>query len=106
MPLAGGADNEVRVGPDNLAYVIYTSGSTGRPKGVQIPHRCLVNYATHARDAFDMGPATRVLQFASLSFDTAAEEIYPCLISGGTLVLREPDMLGSIEGFLARCEAL
>ncbi|MDQ6672238.1 MAG: amino acid adenylation domain-containing protein [Chloroflexota bacterium] len=95
-----------RASSHNLAYVIYTSGSTGRPKGVLISHGSLVNYCDYAREAFGLKAGTRVLQFASLSFDTAAEEIYPCLIAGGTLVLRETDMLGSVAGFLKRCEEL
>ena len=45
----------------------------------------------------------RVLQFASLSFDTAAEEIFPCLATGATLVLRTPSMVDSVSGFLDRC---
>ena len=46
----------------------------------------------------------RVLQFASVSFDTSAEEIYPCLASGGTLVLRTEGMIDTAEGFLSQCE--
>ncbi|HEY7350648.1 MAG TPA: amino acid adenylation domain-containing protein [Ktedonobacterales bacterium] len=73
---------------DNLAYVIYTSGSTGKPKGVQIAHRALVNHNLAFIKHFDVRPADRILQFASLSFDTAAEEIFPCWLAGAALVLR------------------
>jgi amino acid adenylation domain-containing protein len=73
---------------ENLAYVIYTSGSTGKPKGVLIPHRGLVNHNTAFINAFHLQPTDRLLQFASLSFDTAGEELYPCWLSGATLVLR------------------
>jgi amino acid adenylation domain-containing protein len=82
------------------AYVIYTSGSTGRPKGVLVPHASLVNYVRGAVEEYGIGPADRVLQFASVSFDTSAEEIYPCLIAGGTLVLRDDAMIGSLDGFV------
>jgi amino acid adenylation domain-containing protein len=93
--LAGGsAENaESGAGPGSLAYVIYTSGSTGTPKGVAVEHRALVNYTTHAAREFSIGPGDRVLQFASISFDTAAEEIFPTLLSGATLVLRTEEML-------------
>ena len=71
----------------NLAYVIFTSGSTGKPKGVLIEHRSLLNHATSMARHYELGPQDRVLQFASLSFDVAAEEIYPTWLSGGSVVL-------------------
>ncbi len=83
------------VSPENLAYVIYTSGSTGIPKGVQIPHSAVVNYTEAAIDAYQITADDRVLQFASISFDASAEEIYPCLSTGATLVLRTEEMIAS-----------
>jgi amino acid adenylation domain-containing protein len=93
------------VGAGNLAYVIYTSGSTGKPKGVMIEHRALVNYTEAARAEFKLKLNERVLQFASISFDASAEEIYPCLTSGATLVLRTDSMLNSAQRFLEMCRA-
>ncbi len=92
--------------PDALAYVIYTSGSTGAPKGVGITHAGLANYVQAAADMFGLGPADRVLQFASLSFDAAAEEIFPALTRGSQVVLRSDEMIGSAERFLATCADL
>jgi acyl carrier protein len=43
------------------------------------------------------------LQFASLGFDAAAEEIYPTLCAGATLVLRTEDTLSSVQHFLTQC---
>jgi amino acid adenylation domain-containing protein len=77
---------------ENLAYVIYTSGSTGKPKGVLIPHRAVVNHNRAIIKEFDLRPADRILQFATLSFDTAVEEIFPCWLVGATLVLRSAEM--------------
>ncbi|MBW4537465.1 MAG: amino acid adenylation domain-containing protein [Pleurocapsa minor HA4230-MV1] len=77
---------------DNLAYVIYTSGSTGKPKGVAIAHSSLVNFAQAAVQEYEITQSDRILQFASISFDASVEEIYPCLIAGGTLVLRSEEM--------------
>ncbi|WAN69719.1 amino acid adenylation domain-containing protein [Moorena producens JHB] len=86
-----------------LAYVIYTSGSTGRPKGVEIEHRSLINFAQASRTEYGINKSDRVLQFASISFDAAAEEIYPYLLSGGTLVLRTEQMLSSVSTFWQTC---
>lgn len=92
--------------PFNLAYVIYTSGSTGLPKGVMIQHQSLVNFVEFVSDDYQLTPDDRVLQFASLSFDASAEEIYPCLIRGATLVLRNDQMLGSPSSFAEQCRKL
>ncbi len=92
--------------PQSPAYVIYTSGSTGRPKGVLVPHSALVTYVRSAVAQYAITPADRVLQFASVSFDTSAEEIYPCLAAGGALVLRDEAMIGSLDGFLREVERL
>jgi amino acid adenylation domain-containing protein len=83
----------------DATYVLYTSGSTGTPKGVVVEHAALAGYVASAGAAYGVGPADRVLQFASISFDTSAEEIWPCLTHGATLVLREPG-IGSFDGFL------
>ncbi len=90
----------------NAAYVIYTSGSTGRPKGVVVEHRSIAAYIAGAAEDFGLRPGDRVLQFASMSFDTSAEEIYPALASGATLVLRPDDMASSIAHFLREAERL
>ncbi|HEY2838916.1 MAG TPA: amino acid adenylation domain-containing protein, partial [Pirellulales bacterium] len=76
-----------RATPRNLAYIIYTSGSTGQPKGVEVEHRGLVNHASEFVRLYEMGPGDRLLFYLSLSFDAAAEEIFPALISGATLYL-------------------
>ncbi len=92
------------VDSSNRAYLIYTSGSTGKPKGVEIEHRSLINFTQAAIAEYQIKQSDRVLQFASIGFDAAAEEIYPCLISGGTLVLRTDDMFSSVAKFLQGCQ--
>jgi amino acid adenylation domain-containing protein len=101
------SDNPARgLKPENLAYVIYTSGSTGTPKGVMIQHQSLVNFIETAIAEYGVTEHDRILQFASINFDAAAEEIYPCLASGGTLVLRFDELLNSVPVFLQHCRDL
>ncbi|WP_442935957.1 non-ribosomal peptide synthase/polyketide synthase [Nostoc sp.] len=77
----------------HLAYVIYTSGSTGRPKGVMVEHRGLCNL-THAHiQTFGLHSDSRVLQFASFSFDASIWEVVLALGSGATLYLGTKDSL-------------
>ena len=96
------------VQPSNLAYVIYTSGSTGKPKGVMIEHQSLVNFTQMALAQYQISASEnptgtlreRILQFTLMSFDVAAEEIYPCLSCGGTVVLRTEEMVSSVASFV------
>ena len=89
--------------PENLAYIIYTSGSTGKPKGVMIQNQSLVNYTEAAIAGYGISNSDRILQFASISFDAAAEEIFPCLTQGATLILRTKEAISSIPEFLKFC---
>lgn len=101
---AGSSENlGVEVSPRNTAYVMYTSGSTGKPKGVMIEHASLVNYVQVVGEAFRIRPEDRVLQFASIGFDTSAEEIFVTLTRGAALVLRPQGMLETPREFFRTC---
>jgi non-ribosomal peptide synthetase component F len=56
---------------------------------VVVTHRSTVNHNLAVADLFALSPADRVLQFATINFDAAVEEIFPTLQQGGTLVLRD-----------------
>ncbi|KPI15331.1 amino acid adenylation domain protein [Actinobacteria bacterium OK074] len=76
----------VSVPPQQLAYVIFTSGSTGVPKGVMVPHRG-IGSLTRSFEQFAQGPGSRVLRFASPSFDASVMELLMTFGAGATLVL-------------------
>src|SRR6185312_9709326 len=85
---------------DNLAYVIYTSGSTGKPKGVEITQRALLNHNLAVASAYDLRAEDRVLQFSPVSFDISVEEIFPSLLRGCAIVLRDDEVLTATAKFM------
>ncbi|MEM1336666.1 MAG: non-ribosomal peptide synthetase, partial [Bacteroidota bacterium] len=98
-------DNPVGINQSSdLAYVIYTSGSTGEPKGVMIEHSSLVNLAFSMVKEYGLRPEDKVLQFASISFDVSVEEIFPYLICGAGIHIRNDDVLNSTEDLLLACK--
>jgi len=78
--------------PLQEAYVIFTSGSTGTPKGCVLTHRGLVNLARFVIPCLLVGPESRVLQFAPLTFDASVWEWSMALLSGACLVLPDPSV--------------
>ncbi len=76
----------------NTCYVIYTSGSTGVPKGVCVPHTG-VNRMVRRHADYVTGPGNRVLQLASIGFDGSVWEMAMALLTGGTLVVGDPERL-------------
>ncbi|MFE5719615.1 amino acid adenylation domain-containing protein [Streptomyces erythrochromogenes] len=87
----GRAAELVPSAPGQAAYLIYTSGSTGRPKGVVVTHLGIPSLVSTMRDSFGAGPGSRVLQFASFSFDTSVWEWTMGLLTGATLAIVPSD---------------
>ena len=73
--------------PQHPAYVIFTSGSTGKPKGVVIPHAGVAHLIRGKIADFDVTTDSRILNFASLSFDISVWEWGLALCSGASLCI-------------------
>jgi amino acid adenylation domain-containing protein len=80
-----------------LAYLIYTSGSTGTPKGVMVEHGSIALHTAAMRAHYELRASDRFLQFASLSFDAALEQVFGTLTSGACLVLRDDAIWEPLE---------
>ncbi|MEH0516599.1 amino acid adenylation domain-containing protein [Streptomyces sp. B21-079] len=86
-PVPDRAPRPVDVHPAAPAYILYTSGTTGRPKGVCVSHANLVHTLEAVAERYALQPDDRALQFASPTFDVAAEELFATLLRGGAVVL-------------------
>ncbi|SEG84485.1 amino acid adenylation domain-containing protein [Actinacidiphila yanglinensis] len=88
------------VHPDNLAVLLFTSGSTGRPKGVCLTHRAIAEMVGQPNYAM-LGPADRMAQIASPSFDAAVFETWSALARGGGLVILRQDEVADPDALVA-----
>jgi amino acid adenylation domain-containing protein len=80
----------------DLLYLISTSGSTGEPKSVMLEHRNMLNLLKFEFSEMGIDFSRGILQFASIGFDVAAQEIFSALLSGGKLWLMDRDLKGDI----------
>ncbi|MFK8332687.1 non-ribosomal peptide synthetase [Pseudomonas sp. BJa5] len=95
--------------PQQLAYVIYTSGSTGLPKGVAVAHQAVARHCLGAAEAYGLDATDRCLQFASISFDAASEQILMPLLRGASLLVGDThqwtsqDLADAVERHAVTC---
>lgn len=84
--------------PEQPHYIIFTSGSTGTPKGVVISSHNLAVFLRWMLDEQGFIEGGEVfLNQAPFSFDLSVMDLYPCLVSGGTLVSLTKDDVGSLK---------
>ncbi|EUC31159.1 hypothetical protein COCCADRAFT_6918 [Bipolaris zeicola 26-R-13] len=93
------------------AYAFYTSGSTGKPKGAVVNHVHWVTSSTAFAPGWKISETSRILQFASYTFDACLIEIFTTLMNGGTVCVpdqaaRTNDLVGAINQFNVNWAAL
>ncbi|HEY4281914.1 MAG TPA: amino acid adenylation domain-containing protein [Chthoniobacterales bacterium] len=86
--------------PSEIAYLIQTSGSTGEPKVVEVGHASVINHSRATARIFGLRPKDRVLQFHTLAFDAAYEEIFPAWSVGACVVFAPQAKEFGIPAFL------
>ncbi len=82
---------------DHLAYVMFTSGSSGTPKGVEVEHHSLVSFLCAIRELIGFSESDCFLAVTTIGFDISIAELFIPLITGGTVLLRDQDLLQSPE---------
>ncbi|KAJ3497577.1 hypothetical protein NLG97_g1794 [Lecanicillium saksenae] len=83
-------------------YVIFTSGSTGKPKGVVIEHHGYSAGALSRSKITGLNSGSRVLQFASCTFDTFITDILDTLIAGACVCIPSESARNAGLGQVAR----
>ncbi|KAF2030892.1 acetyl-CoA synthetase-like protein [Setomelanomma holmii] len=105
LPTQSGPPN-TGVEPHNPCFVIFTSGSTGRPKGVVLEHSAMVTSAEAHGSKLGFHPGSRVLQFASYTFDNSLEEMFTTLQRGACVCVPSEDQrVNDLPGAIAELDA-
>ena len=93
------------VATDSAAYIIFTSGTTGRPKGTIVEHAAFCTSAIEHSKAMNMDATSRVLQFASYTFDASVMEILSTLVVGGCVCIpSSEERMNDIPGAIQRMD--
>ncbi|KAF2168969.1 hypothetical protein M409DRAFT_20982 [Zasmidium cellare ATCC 36951] len=89
--------------PQDVAVVQFTSGSTGTPKAITLSHMALCSSFEAFGSQWDIGPSSRVLQFAAHTFDVAIADILGVFTRGGCVCIpSSQERLGDLAGFIRR----
>lgn len=86
---------------NSLMYVIYTSGSTGQPKGVMVQQKGVLNLVYAQMQEFGITSLSRVIQYASVSFDAAISEIFTALLGGSALYIPDAQTRKDVDALHA-----
>lgn len=77
---------------DDLFILLYTSGTTGQPKGCMLEHKNLVAFCHWYCRYYELNEKSRVTAYASYGFDANMMDMYPVLVSGGTLYIIDDEI--------------
>lgn len=92
-----------KISSASTAYTLFTSGSTGEPKGVVIQHQAISSSLLSRAEGQGYGPHTRVLQFASYTFDAMVDEIFMTLVCGGCICIpSDEDAMSDLNGSIRK----
>jgi amino acid adenylation domain-containing protein len=84
-------------------YVTFTSGTTGVPKGIVTEHSAFYAMAMANGEALQINSMTRMLQFASYTFDVSNRDTLVTLMFGGCVCIpSETERVDDLAGFLKR----
>jgi amino acid adenylation domain-containing protein len=102
---AGPADTAIHSrpspSPTDPAYAIYTSGSTGEPKGVVVTHANVLALTAASIEVTGVRATDTWTMLHSYCFDFAVWEQWGALLTGGRLVIPEPDVVQSLDDLVA-----
>lgn len=90
---------------NTLAYVIYTSGSTGKPKGAVLEHAGVINHLCSKISDFQLNEYSCVAQNASQSFDVSVWQMFTALLTGGTTVVYDEQLVLRVTDFMRQLKA-
>lgn len=86
----------------SLMYAVFTSGSTGKPKGIEVTHENFCSAFYHQTPLLGLTEDSRILDFASHSFDVTVHNVFAALLLGGCVCVpsdgdRKNNIAGAIE---------
>jgi amino acid adenylation domain-containing protein len=91
----------VSVSTSNAMYITFTSGTTGKPKGITTEHSGFYCMAVANAKALKIDSTTKMLQFASYSFDVSNRDTLVTLMFGGCVCIpSEDDRLNNLTRFM------
>jgi amino acid adenylation domain-containing protein len=75
------------IGPSDLLYVVFTSGTTGVPKAAMIQNSNICSYVNAMESLQNLEHKSRILAWASYSFDVSLANIFLNFLTGSCLCI-------------------